>query len=248
MTPDIDVVIPARQGSIGLPDKNRRILIDRPLALHSIACAQRLKGIRHILFSTNDRWLAEQALHQGAYVPSLRPSELATSTAPMADVIRHALSLLDVAPGHKTNYLLLLDPTSPLREPQLIDGAAWQLRAADDLDGAISISVPSFNPLWVGVELADDNKIQRHSATPEVFTRRQDAPAYWRINGSFYLWRNEFARRMGDDWLDQGDFIGIETPEILSHSIDTLSDFRLVETLLTSKLVSMPWLGASHVD
>ena len=248
VTPDIDVLIPARQGSVGLPGKNKRVLIDRPLALHSIACAQRLSGIRHVLFSTDDPWLAEQARKAGAYVPALRPSELATSTAPMADVIRHAMTLLDVASGYSTKYLLLLDPTSPLRDPQLIDDAAKQLREANYLDGAVSISSPSFNPLWVGVEVTKSKRIRRHIATPQVFTRRQDVPGYWRINGSFYLWRNEFARRMGDDWLDRGDFMGIETPEILSHSIDTLGDFQLVEALLATELVSMPWLGANHVD
>jgi N-acylneuraminate cytidylyltransferase len=164
----------------------------------------------------------------------------------MADVIRHAMTLLDSAPGASTSYLLLLDPTSPLRDPLLINDAAQQLRAAGSSDGAVSISIPSFNPLWVGVELGEDSKIRRHSATSQVFTRRQDAPGYWRINGSFYLWRDEFARNMGADWLDRGEFIGIETPEILSHSIDTLSDFRLVEALLASELVSMPWLGDRH--
>jgi N-acylneuraminate cytidylyltransferase len=229
-----------------LPGKNKRVLVDRPLALHSIACAQRLDGIRHILFSTDDADLAGQAREAGAYVPSLRPTEYATDSAPMADVIRHAMTLLDAAPGSSTDYLLLLDPTSPLRDPLSINDAAQQLRDATNTDGVVSISIPSFNPLWVGVELGEGSIIRRHSATPHVFTRRQDAPAYWRINGSFYLWRNEFAREIEADWLDQGSFIGFETPEILSHSIDTLNDFRLVEVLLASQFISIPWLGDGH--
>lgn len=242
MTVDIDVLIPARQGSAGLPGKNKRVLVDRPLALHSIACAQRLSGIRHILFSTDDPQLAEQAREAGAYVPSLRPIEYALSSTPMSEVIRHAMTVLDAAPGAATDFLLLLDPTSPLRDPLLIDDAAQQLRASSDSDGVVSISEPSFNPLWVGVELRKDNKIQRHSSTPRVFSRRQDVPEFWRINGSFYLWRNQFARIMDSDWLDRGDFFGVVTPEILSHSIDTFDDFRLVEVLINSELVSIPWL------
>ena len=246
MTPDMDVLIPARRGSVGLPGKNTRVLVDRPLALHSIACAQRLSNVRHILVSTDDPLLAEQARDAGAYVPSLRPDELATSDTPMADVIRHAMTVLDDSAGRATSFLLLLDPTSPLRDPQLIDEAARLLRAADDADGAVSISVPSFNPLWVGVELGANDRIRRHPSTPQVFTRRQDVPGYWRINGNFYIWRSDFARRIEGDWLDRGTFIGVETPEILSHSIDTLDDFRLVEALVTSDVVPVPWLGERH--
>lgn len=245
VTPDIDVLIPARRGSVGLPGKNTRVLADRPLALHSIACAQMLSAIRHILVSTDDPVLAAQAREAGAYVPSLRPEELATSAIPMADVIRHAMAWLDKAPGPATSYLLLLDPTSPLRDPLPIDHAARLLRAAADADGVVSVSVPSFNPLWVGVELGGDDRIRRHPSTPNVFTRRQDVPAYWRINGSFYLWRSNFARSMEGDWLDRGAFIGVETPEILSHSIDTLDDFRLVEALVASGVVPLPWMAAT---
>ena len=245
MTADIDVLIPARRGSVGLPGKNTRVLVDRPLALHSIACAQSIARVRHILVSTDDPGLAQEALAAGAYVPSLRPDALARGTTPMVDVIRHALTLLDEAPGPATSYLLLLDPTSPLRDPRLIEQAADLLRADPDADGVVSISVPSFNPLWVGVELGPKGLIRRHPAAPQTYTRRQDVPGYWRINGSFYLWRNDFARRMQGDWLDQGILIGVETPEILSHSIDTLDDFRLVEALVTSGVVSVPWLGES---
>ena len=248
MTADIDVLIPARRGSVGLPGKNTRMLIDRPLALHSIACAQMITGVRRILVSTDDPELASQARRSGAYVPELRPEYLASATTPMADVIRYAMKLLDEAEGGSSEFLLLLDPTSPLRDPAAIDAAAQRLCDNPASDGVISVSVPAFNPLWVGVELGPDAVIRRHPATPHVFTRRQDVPGYWRINGSFYLWRSGFARTLQGDWLDHGSFLGMETPEILSHSIDTLEDFRLVEALLASGVVALPWMGDGHDD
>ena len=242
MIPDIDVLIPARRGSVGLPGKNMRVLVDRSLVLHSIACAQRLLGVRHILVSTDDPLVADVAREAGAYVPSLRPNALATGDTPMADVVRHGLGLLDVSEGQSTSYLLLLDPTSPLRVPKLIDQAVNLLRSAPDAAGCVSISVPSFNPLWVGVELRGDGKIQRHPCNSQVFTRRQEVPRYWRINGNFYVWRNEFARGLEGDWLDKGEFLGFEIPEVLGHSIDTMEDWRIVETLVESSVVSLPWL------
>lgn len=245
MKTDIDVLIPARKASVGLPGKNKRVLVDRPLALHSVACAQQLKGVRRIYLSTDDPQLATAARKAGAYVPSLRPADLASGTTPTAAVVRHALSVLEEASGTATDYLLLLEPTSPLRDPNLIDQAAHRLRSQNAMHGAISISEPSFNPLWVGVEVQEGGRISRHPETPKVFARRQDVPAYWRINGNFYLWRTEFARGLDVDWLDQGAFIGIETPDLLGHSIDDLSDFRLVEALLDARLVSVPWLGGA---
>ena len=240
--PALDVLIPARGGSVGLPGKNGRLLIDRPLLAHAVACAALIRGVRRILLSTDDPGLADIGRTAGAVVPELRPAHLATDDTPMADVIRYAVDLLERLDGGRAEFILLLDPTSPLRDPDVIARAASLVHADDCLDGAVSVSAPAFNPLWVGVQLDDDGIMQRHPQTPAVFTRRQDVPPYWRINGSFYLWRTEFAADLAPDWLDRGTLLGVQTPELLSHSIDTLEDFRLVEVLVRSGLVRLPWL------
>lgn len=247
MQGDVDVLIPARAGSVGLPGKNRLRLGDRSLFMHSVACAQRLDCVRRVFVSTDDPLLAREALEAGAFVPELRPMHLATGDTPMADVIRYALGPLEREGRGSADFLLLLDPTSPLRDPVEIDSALSQLRAQPQIDGVVSISVPSFNPLWVGISLGDTGLIQRHPMMPLVFTRRQEVPAYWRINGSFYAWRNSFARHIEPDWLDHGSFLGVETPELMSHSIDTLSDLQLVEALLDSRTVALPWMEGRDV-
>ena len=247
MRGDVDVLIPARAGSVGLPGKNRMMLADRPLFLHSVACAQRVDGTGRIFVSTDDPLLAAEATEAGAYVPELRPSHLATAATSMADVIRYAATLLADKGRTTDGFLLLLDPTSPLRDPGEISQALGQLRDWPEIDGVVSVSVPSFNPLWVGVTLGDGGRMNRHPLTPQVFARRQDVPDYWRINGSFYVWRNRFARDLAPDWLDHGTFLGIETPELMSHSIDTLTDFKLVEVLLASRAVTLPWVEDSSV-
>ena len=246
-TPVIDVLIPARGGSVGLPGKNGRILVDRPLLSHSVACAQLIEGVRTILLSTDDETLAALGRSAGATVPELRPSFLAEHETPMADVIRYAVALLDRQGLPRADVLCLLDPTSPLRQPEQIARAGHVVHSRPDIDGAISISMPAFNPLWVGVQVDASGQIHRHPLIASAFTRRQEVPDYWRINGSFYLWKPDFAERITPDWLDQGRFIGIEMPELLSHSIDTLDDFRLVEALLTARAVQPPWLSAETV-
>lgn len=246
MTEKIDILIPARAGSTGLPGKNRRVLVDRPLFLHSVACAQMLQNVGRILVSTDDADLAAIAKGAGAFVPALRPGSLAANDTPMADVIRHAVQLLE-ADDATAPLLLLLDPTSPLREPSAIDEAVDWLYAEPLAAGVVSISVPSFNPLWVGVVLEDDGHLHRHPLTGGTYTRRQDVPPYWRINGSFYVWRKSFAATITPDWPNHGGLLGYETPELLSHSIDTEDDFRLVEALITAGLVRPRWMEEADV-
>ena len=240
--PVIDVLIPARGGSVGLPGKNGRMLVDRPLLAHSVACAQLIAGVRTILVSTDDPMLADLGRAAGASVPELRPADLARGETPMADVIRYAVDLLDRQGLPRADLLCLFDPTSPLRDPAVVESAARTLQDRPDLDGAISISAPVFNPLWVGVQRDAQGVIERHPLIAGVFARRQDVPDYWRINGSFYLWRTSIAAQLGIDWLDTGHYLGVDTPELLSHSIDTLADFQLVEALLTAHVVDLPWL------
>lgn len=240
MSGRFDVLIPARSGSVGLPGKNSRILIDRPLFLHSVDCAKSLEGVERILVSTDDPEVASIALAAGAYVPELRPPHLALGTTPMADVIRYATGLL--ANRKAAEHLMLLDPTSPLRTAGDIHRALDLLNSEPNYDGVISISKPSFNPLWVGVDIDADQRLRRHEISRGGVSRRQDAPPFWRVNGSFYLWRKDFCATMGVDWLDTGTFLGVETNELLSHSIDTEDDFKLVEVLLKSGMVTVEWM------
>lgn len=241
----VNVLIPARAGSVGLPGKNRIRLVDRSLFLHSVACAMRIDGVKRVLVSTDDSVLASEAASAGAFVPELRPPYLAANDTPMVDVIKYAAALLEADGSCSDDLLLLLDPTSPLREPISINNAVEHISQTPELDGFVSVSVPAFNPLWVGVILEEDGQVRRHPAMSGVYGRRQDVPEYWRINGSFYAWRNKYAGTIEPDWLDRGNFLGIETPEFLSHSIDTYEDFKLVEALLTSQTVSLPWMEKS---
>lgn len=242
----VDALIPARAGSVGLPGKNMRELRGRPLFLHSLACARRVPSVRRILVSTDDRRLADIAKENGCWVPELRPSELAGGRTPMSDVINYSAALLGDEADSSPDALLLLDPTSPLRNPQDVSDAIDLLAKDSSFDGVISISVPSFNPIWVGVHVESDGHITRHPMGGSGYSRRQDVPPYWRINGSFYVWRFPFARSLTSDWLSEGRHGHVETPEILSHSIDSEEDFRLVEALIASGAVDLPWLESEQ--
>lgn len=239
--PRILAVIPARGGSKGLPGKNIRPLFGLPLIAHSIKAAALTPQITRCIVSTDADEIASVARQFGGEAPFLRPAELAGDSAPMAPVIRHALEWAEQEEQQRYAAVLLLDPTSPARVPQQLASAAEQLFADDGLDGVISVSEPTFNPLWVGVR-DGGGALERFFDAGTGVTRRQDAERFLRINGNFYLWRAEFVRGLETSWFDEGRHAGYEIPESQAFSIDDEYEFRLIEALIVAGIIRLPWL------
>lgn len=101
-------LIPARGGSKGLPKKNIRKLIDKPLIAWTIKQALASKYLDKIIVSTDDEQIAAVSRKYGAEVPFLRPHKLAADKAKSIDVILHALSYLEQQ-GMRYDYILLLE-------------------------------------------------------------------------------------------------------------------------------------------
>lgn len=237
-------VIPARGGSKGLPGKNTRPLAGLPLIAHSIRAAALTDAVTRCVVSTDSEQIAALARQYGGETPFLRPAELAADDTPMAPVVRHALEWCEREEGKPYAAVLLLDPTSPARVPQQLTDAAERLFANDDLDGVISVSEPTFNPVWVGVRAgrSADGALERYSETGTGVTRRQDVERFLRINGNFYLWRAEFVRRLELSWFDEGRHAGAEIPESQAFSIDDAYEFRLIEALIGAGIIQLPWI------
>src|SRR5437660_8101511 len=113
--PDILALVPARGGSKGVPRKNIRPLAGKPLLAWSIEAAAGSRPVARILVSTDDPEIAAAGRKFGAEAPFLRPEELALDTTPQLAVVEHALAWLESHEGgYAPDYLLLLQPTSPL--------------------------------------------------------------------------------------------------------------------------------------
>lgn len=237
-------VIPARGGSKGLPGKNIRDLFGLPLVAHSIRAAAMTPVVTRCVVSTDSTEIAEVARRFGGDVPFLRPAELAGDDAPMAPVVRHALEHVEQEEGRTYDAVLLLDPTSPARVPDQLTAAAQRLADHPDLDGVISVSEPTFNPVWVGVKPdgGDSGALTRFFESGTGVTRRQDAGRFLRINGNFYLWRSDFVRRLEASWFDEGTHEGLEIPEAQAFSIDDEYEFRLIEALIVAGIITLPWI------
>jgi CMP-N,N'-diacetyllegionaminic acid synthase len=242
-------VVPARGGSKGLPGKNVRPLSGLALIGHSLRAAELCESVTRCVVSTDSAHIALVARDLGGDVPFLRPAELATDETPMAPVLRHALATVEEQEGAAYDFLVLLDPTSPAREPGDVDAAVRLLDGRPDWDGVVSVSQPTFHPVWVGVRGAEDDpdRMERYFADGVGVTRRQQLPPYRRVNGNFYVWRSGFVRRMAASWMDEGVHGMVEIPESRAFAIDYRYEFDLLEALLDQGVITLPWLRPGGV-
>lgn len=181
-------LIPARENSKGIPSKNLKVLGDRPLLAHAIACAQATPGIDRTVVSTDSEEIASVARDWGAEVPFMRPANLATDDAPMIGVILHALEAL-AADGWRADVLALLQPTAPFRRAEDVSSALSILREDPSADSVVSVeAVPShYSPHYV--MKIEGGQLQPFLEDGARLTRRQDAPPAYSRNGQFYVAR-----------------------------------------------------------
>ena len=118
-------LIPARSGSKGVPDKNIKIMIDKPLIAWSIEHAKNStyykEGLMRIIVSTDSDEYKKIALEWGAEVPFLRPTEISSDESTDIEFMKHALARLDKDENYRPDYILHLRPTHPCRPVDLID-------------------------------------------------------------------------------------------------------------------------------
>ena len=150
MSSQVMALIPARGGSKGVPRKNIRLLLGKPLIAYSIEHAQASVFINRMIVSTDDAEIAEIARQWGAEVPFMRPPEYAQDLSPDIDVFRHALVWLAEHEGYQPELVVHLRPTGPVRRVELIDQAISQMLAHPEADALRSVSWPIQTPykMW----------------------------------------------------------------------------------------------------
>ncbi len=243
--PRVLAVIPARGGSKGLPGKNIRPFLGLPLIAHTILFAKMCPEITRAVVSTDAEEIASTAKRYGADVPFLRPANLAQDATPMWPVLRHALMTLEMS-DDAYDEVLLLDPTSPAREPADVAGMLQRLRGETKADGVLSASCPTFNPLWHCVVEKDGWMTDLIPGACD-YTSRQQVPTVLRINGALYVWQAAFMRRQADRWRREGRHLLYEIPELRAMSIDTPEEFAAAEALVKGGIVAFPWMHEVRV-
>ena len=240
--PSVLAVIPARGGSKGLPGKNIREFAGLPLIAHSILFAKMCPEISRVVVSTDSTEIAAVSREYGSEVPFMRPSELAEDDTAMWPVLRHALEATESLEDKQYDYVLLLDPTSPAREPADVSGALEKIEACPEADGILAVSQPDFNPIWHCV-VERDGWMTDLIAEGREYDRRQDVPPVYRIHGSLYIWRTSFMRNNEEEWRGRGKHLVYVTPEFRSLSFDSIDEFDRGELMVKGGIIKLPWMS-----
>ena len=185
-------VVTARAGSKGIPGKNTRPLAGKPLIAHTIDVARQSGAFDRLIVSTDDGQAAAISRARGCEVPFMRPAALAADDTPHLPVMQHALAWLRDREGYTPDLVMVLLPTSPLRQPFHIVEAI-ELARRTGADSVVSVDeLPAhYHPMravtidgdgWVRL-VVGDAPVKRRPG------RRQDMPPAWIFNGAIYLFR-----------------------------------------------------------
>lgn len=238
-------IVSARGGSKGLPRKNGRALLGRPLLSWSVAAARGSSCVDRVIVSTDDSVLATIAREAGADVPFMRPTHLAEDFTPSSDVVVHALDTL-AGLGDSFGYVVLLEPTSPLTEGVDVDAALARLHGARDrADAIVGIVRTEADHPSFAVAMAADGKIAPVAGGGFAdLPRRQDLPAVYRLEGSLYASEVMAFRTIRS--FCHARTIGYLVPRYKSLEVDDLVDFVCIEAIARSLPELRADLGAGN--
>lgn len=225
-------IIPARGGSKGIPGKNIKLLADKPLIAWTIEAALDSHGLDRIIVSTDDEMIAKLSLEWGAEVPFLRPASLAEDSSPTMDVVLHALDHMELKENFCPDYILLLQPTSPLRTSQDIDNAL-EKASRHNADAVVSICIANPHP-YLAKRLSEGGTIADFISQEKIYTRRQELPPAYALNGAIYLNRRS-SLLQEKTFLPEGTY-GYVMPDERSIDIDNPWDFHLADLIMRARL------------
>jgi len=216
-------IIPARGGSKRLPRKNVLDLGGKPLITWSIEAGLKSIYIDKVLVSSDDEEILAISEKFGANAVK-RPDVLASDTSTTFDAIQHAIDNTE-----EYEYVILLQPTSPLRNASHIDEAI-RLMEEKNADAIVSVCEMEHSPLWSNT--LDDTLSMEYFMKDEVLNKRsQDLETYFRLNGAIYICKTEKLLEEKSFFLKKNIFAYIMSREN-SVDIDEKFDFTVAEILI----------------
>ncbi len=220
-------IIPARGGSKGIPRKNVRRLGGKPLIVHTLLHAKQTPGLDRIVVTTDDPEITALSNQVGVEVIQ-RPGRISGDTATTESALHHVLDHLQDVEHYEPDLVVLLQATSPLREPQDIQNAidTLQREQADSLFSACRVH----GFIWRST--ADTLSALTYDPTQRC--RRQEiAETIWEENGSIYIFKpyvlRTYNNRLG------GKIAVYPMDRLDSFQVDEPDDLQLIETILVGK-------------
>lgn len=231
-------IIPARGGSKGLLRKNIRPLLDKPLIAWTIEEAKKSKYIDTLIVSTDDEEIAEVSKIYNADVPFLRPADLAADSSATIDVLIHALDWFRKR-GNRFDYLVLLEPTSPLREAKDIDICIEKLLAHKSAISIVSVALIEQGHPEYNVIIDDKTGLVKKigGATNFNILRRQDLSNIYFFDGTIYISEVEglFLKKTFYHELTMSYIV----PKWKSYEVDDFVDLLCIEAIMKANLAGI---------
>lgn len=225
-------LIPARQGSKGLPQKNILDFCGRPLIEHTIQAALDSGVFDRVLVSTDSEKIAEIARKAGADVPFLRPQALASDQSLARNVYLHALDFYEKNWQKNLSFCALL-PTSPLRSSDDIH-KAHQIFLQKKAQSVISMTEALKPPEWCKI-INETGLISSPAFSKELSEEnRQKSQKYFIPNGSIYFFDREFFKN-SPSYYGERTFGYLMPPE-RSIDIDSAFDFEIAQYLMKKNI------------
>lgn len=223
-------IIPARGGSKGLPGKNIKELCGKPLIAWSIEAGLKSKYVDEIVVSTDSAKIAEISKQYGANVPFLRPIELASDTATTFDAIRHTIDYYKHTLHREYDYIVLLEPTSPLREVDDIDNMIEKIISKqEDFDSIVSIGEVHEHPS-IMKKIANINYLVPFCESLVMTSRRQDNKVAYFPYGVAYIVKMKSLLSEETFYTQRNTFYKIKRYQC--YEIDDIYDFLAIENIM----------------
>lgn len=233
--PNVLFLIPARGGSKGLPGKNIRPLLGKPLIGWTIETALKAaKAVEgKVVVSTDDKAIADTAVAFGADVPFIRPAHLAEDSSSSVDVVLHALDFFENR-NEIFDYVCMLEATSPQRDELDVLNALDILMRSKSGQSIVGVCrSESGHPSFLALMDEESKLIRPYEGEKFVFKRRQEIDDVYFFEGSMYISKVDTFRNRKSYYHE--NTLGYEMPKWKAHEIDDLVDFITIEALMKAR-------------
>jgi N-acylneuraminate cytidylyltransferase/CMP-N,N'-diacetyllegionaminic acid synthase len=224
-------LITARGNSKGIHKKNIKQLSGKPLIAWTIEEALKCKKIERVIVSTDSSEIAEISSIYGAEVPFMRPEELAKDFSDHIEVMIHAIEWIINRQNWTPDYVMLLQPTSPLREEKDIL-AAIEIAQQKNADSIISVTKADSHPYFAR-QVNEKGILVDFIETPQGYLPRQILPEVFNENGAIYLAKSKVLLEQ-KTWYTNLTFPYI-MPAERSIDVNTPWDLKLAELIMNNR-------------
>lgn len=224
------VIIPARGGSKGLPGKNIREICGKPLIAWSIEAGVKSSYADEVMVTTDYQEIADISKEYGANVPFLRPDFLASDTSTSFDAVKHVIDFYKTELNREFDYIVLLEPTSPLREDGDIDSMIEKMvQNESEFDSIVSIGEVHEHPS-IMKKTINDETLAPYCETLELKTRRQDNDTAYFPYGVAYIVKTKSLLDEKTFYTKRNTFYKIKRYQC--YEIDDIYDFLAIENIM----------------